>query len=117
MKFGKKVIIGLSFLAAISIFGNAKEGADHSQHIASTKETSFLESYANIAFDNYTQALDDAKKLQIAIDKFVKKPTQSGLDEAKKAWLNIANGGKFSSDRTILEYANEIWNIKQIKVK
>ena len=88
MKFGKKVIIGLSFLAAISIFGNAKEGADHSQHIASTKETSFLESYANIAFDNYTQALDDAKKLQIAIDKFVKKPTQSGLDEAKKAWLN-----------------------------
>ena len=36
---------------------------------------------------------------------------------AKKAWLNIANGGKFSSDRTILEYANEIWNIKQIKVK
>ena len=36
---------------------------------------------------------------------------------AKKAWLNIANGGKFSSVRTILEYANEIWNIKQIKVK
>ena len=36
---------------------------------------------------------------------------------AKKAWLNIANGGKFSSDRTILEYANEIWNIKQVKVK
>ena len=36
---------------------------------------------------------------------------------AKKAWLNIANGGKFSSDRTILEYANEIWNIKQINKK
>ncbi len=36
---------------------------------------------------------------------------------AKKAWLNIANGGKFSSDRTILEYANEIWNIKQINTK
>lgn len=36
---------------------------------------------------------------------------------AKKSWINIANGGKFSSDRTIMEYANEIWNIKQIKVK
>jgi len=35
---------------------------------------------------------------------------------AKKAWINIANGGKFSSDRTIMEYANEIWNIKQVKV-
>lgn len=36
---------------------------------------------------------------------------------AKKSWLNIANSGKFSSDRTILEYANEIWNIKQIEIQ
>jgi len=31
---------------------------------------------------------------------------------AKKAWINIANGGKFSSDRTIAQYASEIWGIK-----
>ena len=36
---------------------------------------------------------------------------------AKKAWLNIANSGKFSSDRTILEYASEIWNINKIEIK
>ncbi len=30
---------------------------------------------------------------------------------------NIANAGKFSSDRTILEYANEIWDIKETKIK
>ncbi|VWL85582.1 glycogen/starch/alpha-glucan phosphorylase [Oceanivirga miroungae] len=30
---------------------------------------------------------------------------------------NIANAGKFSSDRTIQEYADEIWNIKKIAVK
>ena len=36
---------------------------------------------------------------------------------AKKAWLNIANSGKFSSDRTIKEYADEIWGIKKIEVK
>ncbi|MBC7087427.1 MAG: glycogen/starch/alpha-glucan phosphorylase [Tissierellales bacterium] len=36
------------------------------------------------------------------------------LNFAKKAWLNIANSGKFSSDRTIKEYANEIWNIERI---
>jgi len=29
---------------------------------------------------------------------------------------NIANAGKFSSDRTILEYADEIWNIKEAKI-
>jgi len=38
----------------------------------------------------------------------------------RKAWLrkaifNIARSGKFSSDRTIDEYAKEIWGIKPVK--
>jgi starch phosphorylase len=35
---------------------------------------------------------------------------------AKKAWINISNGGKFSSDRTIEEYAKEIWKIASQKI-
>jgi starch phosphorylase len=31
---------------------------------------------------------------------------------ARKAILNVAGSGKFSSDRTIAEYAEEIWNVK-----
>ncbi len=31
---------------------------------------------------------------------------------AKKQWLNMCNAGKFSSDRTIADYAKNIWNIK-----
>ncbi len=34
---------------------------------------------------------------------------------AKKAILNVARIGKFSSDRTISEYAKEIWGIKAVK--
>ena len=32
---------------------------------------------------------------------------------ARKQWLNMCNSGKFSSDRTIADYAANIWGIKQ----
>ena len=38
-------------------------------------------------------------------------------DWARRALKNIANAGKFSSDRTIMEYAKEIWDIKPVKVE
>jgi starch phosphorylase len=33
-------------------------------------------------------------------------------DWVRKVALNIASSGKFSSDRTIAEYAAEIWDVK-----
>lgn len=35
---------------------------------------------------------------------------------AKKQWHNICNAGKFSSDRTIADYAKNIWDISSIEV-
>jgi len=35
---------------------------------------------------------------------------------AKSVMLNTARAGKFSSDRTIEEYAHEIWNLEKVKV-
>jgi starch phosphorylase len=35
---------------------------------------------------------------------------------AKKAILNVASSGKFSSDRTIAEYASEIWKVEPCPV-
>lgn len=37
-------------------------------------------------------------------------------DWARKAILNIASSGKFSSDRTINEYATDIWKVKPCPV-
>lgn len=39
------------------------------------------------------------------------------INWARKCWINIANSGKFSSDRTLREYAREIWQIDQTKDK
>ena len=35
---------------------------------------------------------------------------------ARKQWHNICNAGKFSSDRTIREYASEIWQIEAVSL-
>lgn len=50
--------------------------------------------------------------------------TQDQVDElyrhkeewARRAILNIAGMGKFSADRTIREYADEIWNVSPVKL-
>lgn len=36
------------------------------------------------------------------------------LSFARKCWLNIAGAGKFSSDRTIADYAENIWKIRSV---
>lgn len=44
----------------------------------------------------------------------VNKEYKNRIDFAKKCWMNIANAGKFSSDRTIKDYAENIWHITKI---
>jgi starch phosphorylase len=54
-------------------------------------------------------------------DSYAKTHVQAGkvfkdsADWAEKAVLNVARVGKFSSDRTISQYAGEIWGVKPIR--
>ena len=36
---------------------------------------------------------------------------------AKMAILNVAHAGKFTSDRTIQEYVDDIWHLDKVKVE
>ncbi|KAA3658653.1 MAG: glycogen phosphorylase, partial [Calditrichaeota bacterium] len=45
-----------------------------------------------------------------AVNEYVRRNTWT-----QKAILNVARAGYFSSDRTIKEYAKDIWNAKQVK--
>ena len=39
------------------------------------------------------------------------------MEWTKKAIINVASMGKFSSDRAIIQYANEIWQIKPVHIE
>jgi starch phosphorylase len=56
-------------------------------------------------FRSYAQAQEKISELY-----------QSPSEWAKMAILNMANVGKFSSDRTIQEYVDDIWGLDKIKV-
>ncbi|PAB59696.1 glycogen/starch/alpha-glucan phosphorylase [Anaeromicrobium sediminis] len=77
--------------------------------------TSLLEGASWHTADNYFIFADFNmyKDAQDEVDNAYK----DRLEWAKKCWLNMANAGKFSSDRTILQYANEIWSVDQNPIK
>lgn len=58
-----------------------------STSVAANNNQKVLETYSNIALDTYSDSLADAKKLQSALNKFVKSPSAATLKTAKKAWL------------------------------
>ncbi len=62
------------------------------------------DTYMHLAdFDDYIRVHEDVEKAYSDRKKWM-----------KMSLFNIANAGKFSSDRTIREYAEKIWNIKPL---
>ena len=59
--------------------------------------------------------LADLKSYLAADDRLVELYVRPD-DWARKAILNVASSGKFSTDRTIAEYATDIWNVKPCPV-
>jgi glycogen phosphorylase len=62
--------------------------------------------------DYYLLLADYADYLatQHRVDELYRRPTEW----SRQAILNVAGMGAFSSDRTIREYADEIWNVKPV---
>src|SRR5215510_10573338 len=58
------------------------------------------------------QDFQSYKEAQTKLDAAYK----DGARWAKMAICNTASAGKFSSDRTIKQYADEIWNIKPVQI-
>ena len=52
-------------------------------------------------YESYINCQDNVNELYL-----------NSLEWTRKCLLNIASSGKFSSDRTIAEYAKDIWNVE-----
>jgi starch phosphorylase len=74
-----------------------------------------LNGYGGARADEYYILQDFAayKQAQEKIDAAYKDPSRW----ARMAILNTASAGKFSSDRTIRQYASEIWNVSPVEIK
>ena len=69
---------------------------------------------ALLTHDHYMHLADLKSYLQA--DQQLCKAYSEPDEWSRKAILNVAGSGKFSSDRTIAQYANEIWNAKACPV-
>ena len=77
---------GISFVIVAIIFTFIGfYGSDISKY--SSQDESILKTYANIAHDNYNDALLDAKELKNSIEKFSSNLNKQTFNEAKVAWL------------------------------
>ena len=63
--------------------------------------------------DHYFLLLDFDSYIKAKID--INNAQKDKYDYAKKCFINMCNAGKFSSDRTIQQYADEIWHIKKVR--
>lgn len=78
------VLIGCQSTAEMQHAPEHTHGHSHEQSHAHA----MLHTYADIAYQNYSDALQDAKKLQVAIHAFAKNPNRNTLATAKQVWLD-----------------------------
>ena len=75
--------------------------------LLNTECTQYADTYFILKdFDSYAKAQEE-----------VEKAYEDEAGWTKKAILNVANVGKFSSDRTIQEYVNDIWHLDKMTIE
>jgi len=78
----KKTILSTIIAGAVLAFSVPSQAA-----VSESDKLATLSTYASIASVNYSDAVKDAKALQVAIIAFTENPTVESLQAAKNAWL------------------------------
>jgi len=67
--------------------------------------------FQSIMFNDFYLLLADFDSY-LKIQQRISADYANQMEWARKSLLNVACSGKFSSDRTIKQYADEIWHVK-----
>ncbi|MHA3789502.1 imelysin family protein [Flavobacterium hauense] len=81
----KKVTLGLSFAAVAGLVLVSCSDDDNKSNGQVTK-AAVIENYANIVYQNYKDAYNDAVELETAITTFTSNPTDANFTTAKNKW-------------------------------
>ncbi|MDN6274778.1 MAG: glycogen/starch/alpha-glucan phosphorylase, partial [Corynebacterium casei] len=73
--------------------------------------SSLLDGFGPDAEDTY-YVLGDFADYRETRDRMANDYVNDELSWARKCWINICESGRFSSDRTIADYAQDVWKIK-----
>ena len=86
----KTITVSVGLAAALSFSGcvTNHENLETTKKMEITNTSPILAGYAKIAQVNYSDALNDAKALQMAIEEFASTPNAKTFANAKIAWLN-----------------------------
>ena len=82
----KKISLSLTLLAAIGLFVAACSDDDNNNTNNDAAKAAVVENYANIVYQNYKDAYDDAVELKTAINAFTASPTDANFTIAKTKW-------------------------------
>lgn len=81
----KRLTLGLSFAAVAGLVMASCSDDDNKTNSAVTK-AAVIENYANIVYQNYSDAYDDAVVLETAITTFTANPTAANFTNAQNKW-------------------------------
>ncbi len=84
MKFFLRITLTMAGIVLLSCNNDKEEAVVAPVKNVTKKEV--IENYANIAYENYKKAYDDAVILKSAITTFTTTPTQVNFDNAKNKW-------------------------------
>ncbi|WP_017728737.1 glycogen/starch/alpha-glucan phosphorylase [Halalkalibacterium ligniniphilum] len=80
-------------------------------------DVEFKDIYYNLLYNNDEYFVLKDFDSYLEAHELVEQAYRNNQDWLKKSITNIAHSGKFSSDRTISDYASEIWNIHPISIQ